>query len=144
MPGKWQPETPFLTVDAVIRTAGGLVLVRRRNEPLGWALPGGFVDIGETVEDAVKREALEETSLEIRDLWLLGVYSAPGRDPRFHTVSVVFGAEADAEPAGGDDAAEAKAFDEDYLPEQIVFDHREIIRDFLVSEADRKFPGVFR
>jgi ADP-ribose pyrophosphatase YjhB (NUDIX family) len=111
----WPPITPYLTVDAVIRTRNGIVLVKRRNPPLGWALPGGFVEVGETVEAAAVREALEETGLIIRDLWLVGVYSLPSRDPRFHTVSVVFGAISDGLPVGGDDAAEALAFSEDAL-----------------------------
>ncbi|MDP8229149.1 MAG: NUDIX hydrolase [Candidatus Electryoneaceae bacterium] len=131
MKHRWTPKTPFLTVDAIIRTEGGIVLVKRKNPPLGWALPGGFVDIGETVEDAVRREALEETNLHINDLWLLGVYSDPDRDPRFHTVSIVFGATADGVPIGGDDAAEAIVFPEDQLPHPIVFDHSQIITDFL-------------
>ena len=134
----WPPRTPLLTVDAVIRNPTGLVLVKRRHPPIGWALPGGFVDVGETVEAAVRREALEETGLEIKDLWLVGVYSDPSRDFRFHTVSVVFGAVADADPHGGDDAAEAAAFPDSDLPEAIVFDHRRIIDDFLRLEKERR------
>ncbi len=137
MLGTWPPQTPKLTVDAVIRTSRGIVLVRRKHEPLGWALPGGFVEIGETVEDAVKREALEETGLQIRDIWLLGVYSDPARDPRFHTVSVVYGAIAGGSPQGGDDAAEAVEFPDDKLPERIVFDHDRIVQDFLDAEKRR-------
>ena len=131
MKDQWPPKTPLLTVDAIIRTEGGIVLIKRKNPPLGWALPGGFVDVGETVENAVRREALEETGLQIRNLWLLGVYSDPNRDPRFHTVSIVFGAVADGMPCGGDDAAEAVAFLDDQLPQPIVFDHSRIIADFL-------------
>jgi 8-oxo-dGTP diphosphatase len=138
MMGTWPPVTPQLTVDAVIRTSRGIVLIERKFEPLGWALPGGFVTVGETVEAAVKREALEETSLAITDLWLVGVYSDPKRDKRFHTVSVVFGASAKGEPDGGDDAAKAQTFKESSLPENIVFDHRQIIEDFLRLERKRK------
>jgi len=137
MLNKWLPITPLLTVDAVIRTPKGVVLIRRRNIPFGWALPGGFVEVGETVENAVKREAFEETGLNIRDIWLVGVYSDPERDPRFHTVSVVFGAYADAQPQGGDDAAEAKEFPEDKLPDPIVFDHYKILQDFFRLESER-------
>ncbi len=132
----WQPKTPYLTVDAVIRTKDGIVLIDRKNEPLGWALPGGFVDPGESVENACKREALEETGLKIEELWLLGVYSDPNRDPRFHTVSVVFGAKAEGEPRGGDDAKTALVFEENNLPGLIAFDHRRIIEDFLRKEKN--------
>ena len=125
-----------MTVDAVIRTPAGIVLIRRKNPPHGWALPGGFVDVGETVEAAVRRESLEETGLEIRDLWLVGVYSEPRRDPRLHTVSIVFGATADRKPVGGDDAAQAAAFPPSRLPSPIVFDHSAIIADFLRLEKE--------
>ncbi len=134
---KWPPVTPYLTVDAVIRTAGGIILVKRKNPPVGWALPGGFVEVGETVEQAVLREAREETGLDITDLWLVGVYSDPSRDARFHTVSVVFGATAVGKPVGGDDAAQAVAFPDDQLPYDIVFDHSKIIQDFLIKEKLR-------
>lgn len=134
MADKWPPDTPKLTVDAVIRTSKGIVLIRRKNKPYGWALPGGFVEIGETVEEAVQREALEETGLHISNLWLLGVYSDPERDPRFHTVSVVYGATATGSPRGADDAVEAVEFPDDGLPEPIVFDHRTIVCDFLEAE----------
>ena len=133
---EWPPKTPLVTVDAVIRTADGIVLVKRKNPPHGWALPGGFVDVGETVEAAAIREAMEETGLNIHDLWLVGVYSDPQRDPRFHTVSIVFGAMADGEPVGMDDACEARVFKENKLPSPIVFDHALIIADFLFREGE--------
>lgn len=133
----WSPRTPYLSVDAVVRTPEGIVLVRRRYPPLGWALPGGFVEIGETVEEAVRREVKEEVGLEITDLWLVGVYSRPGRDPRFHTVSVVFGAQAQGFPEGADDALLAQAFPDSRLPSDITFDHRQIITDFLKAESQR-------
>jgi len=120
-------------VDAVISNGRGIVLIRRKNEPHGWALPGGFVDIGETVEEAVAREALEETGLSITDLRLVGVYSNPNRDPRFHTVSIAFSAHAEGDPIGGDDAAEAVYFSTSNLPKNIVFDHEDIINDHLKS-----------
>jgi len=100
-------------------------------------LPGGFVEVGETVEAAVRREAREETGLAIDDLWLVGVYSDPERDRRFHTVSVVFGAVAHGRPRGGDDAVEAVAFPETELPEPVVFDHSRIIADYLKLEKIR-------
>ncbi len=131
----WTPqETPKLTVDVIIRTDQGIVLVNRKFPPLGWAIPGGFVDVGETVEAAAIREAYEETGLKVQNLTLLGVYSEPKRDPRFHTVSVVYTATAIGVPVGGDDAAEAVAYPDDQLPELIVFDHKQIINDALRIE----------
>lgn len=129
--GRYRIPSP--TVDAVIYHPGrGLVLVRRRNEPVGWALPGGFVEYGETVEHAAAREAKEETGLDVVLTGLLGVYSDPARDARKHTISTVFTAKVDnPEPlCGGDDAAEARFFPLDALPRDIVFDHRKIIDDF--------------
>ena len=136
MTGTWPPVTPLLTVDAVIRTREGIVLIKRKHPPHGWALPGGFVEVGETVEEAAVREAEEETGLKMRDIWLVGVYSAPDRDPRFHTVSVVFGGTASGSPRGADDPKEAVAFCDEELPESIVFDHRAIIDDFLRMEGN--------
>ena len=106
------------------------MLIRRMNEPHGWALPGGFVDEGETVEAAAVREALEETGLTVTLEDLLYVYSDPSRDRRMHTMSVVFTARADGSPLGADDAAEARVFNLDELPSPIVFDHARMIADF--------------
>ena len=133
-------ETPYLTVDVVVRlerAAGpALVLIRRRNPPLGLALPGGFVDRGERVEDAARRELEEETGLRVEELCLLGVYSDPRRDPRFHTVSVVYGACASEEPRAGDDALEVVLAPLDALPlDEMVFDHRQIVEDWLRGGA---------
>jgi len=126
------PRNPFPTVDIIIELAsGGIVLIKRKNPPPGWALPGGFVDYGESVEAAAVREALEETGLEVELTEQFHVYSDPDRDPRHHTMSVVFIAKAAGEPRGGDDAAEARGFDPDELPEPIAFDHRRIINDYL-------------
>jgi 8-oxo-dGTP diphosphatase len=125
----------LLTVDVVIelsdRPIPALVLVRRRHPPAGWALPGGFVEIGESTADAARREALEETGLQVRLRALLGVYSEPGRDSRFHTCSVVYVGEAGGLPIGGDDAAEAAAVDPSKLPQPLAFDHARIIADYL-------------
>lgn len=127
---KEHPRNPYLTVDAIIETPGGIVLIRRKNPPHGWALPGGFVDYGESVEHAAKREALEETGLDVTLVRQFHTYSDPARDPRHHTVSVVFLATATSTPVGGDDAAEARVFAPDNLPEPIVFDHGRILADY--------------
>ena len=125
-----RPQTPLLTVDVIIRLEGGVVLVRRKNPPFGWALPGGFVDIGEPVERAAVREAREETGLDVRLDQLLYVYSDPARDARGHTASVVFTGDAEGVPMGMDDAAEARAFPLDALPSPIAFDHSLILDDY--------------
>jgi 8-oxo-dGTP diphosphatase len=133
------PPGPAPTVDVVIALPGDrVVLVRRRHPPPGWALPGGFVDEGETLEAAAVREAREETGLEVTLTELLYVYSDPRRDPRRHTLSAVFLGRAAGEPAGGDDAAEARAFAWGELPSPIAFDHAAILADarrFLLTGA---------
>ena len=108
-----------------------IVLIRRKNPPHGWALPGGFMDVGETAEAAARREAEEETGLSVTLETLLSVYSDPSRDPRQHTMTVAYIAKAQGEPVGMDDAAEAKIFKLDALPSPIVFDHAQIIADFI-------------
>jgi ADP-ribose pyrophosphatase YjhB (NUDIX family) len=124
------PRNPFPTVDIIIEVEGGIVLIERKNPPHGWAIPGGFVDYGETVEAAAVREAKEETGLDVRLTGLLGVYSDPSRDPRHHTISTVFFASATGQPIADDDAVDAGVFTEDTLPNDIVFDHREILADY--------------
>ena len=119
-----------LTVDCIIRIDNKVVLIKRENPPLGWAIPGGFVDEGETVEDAVRREMKEETNLSLENLKQLHVYSDPARDPRGHTVSVVFTAVGVGEPKAQDDAKEIGLFTEDTLPDDIAFDHRKILTDY--------------
>jgi 8-oxo-dGTP diphosphatase len=123
---------PFVTVDACIDIDGRLVLIRRKFEPLGWALPGGFVDPGEDLATACRREAKEETGLDVELLSQLWTYSDPRRDKRKHTVSTVFAARATGVPNGGDDAADARLFEEGEIPwGELVFDHAEIVRDYL-------------
>ncbi|MEK7238155.1 MAG: NUDIX hydrolase [Nitrospirota bacterium] len=121
---------PFCTVDAIIETEGGIILIKRKNPPFGWAIPGGFVDYGESLEDAVRREAKEETGLDIKLIRQFHTYSEPKRDPRHHTVSTIFIAAAAGKPKAGDDAGEVGIFNKDNLPEDIAFDHRQILEDY--------------
>lgn len=127
-----KPVTPLLAVDcAAFDNRGRVLLVRRAKPPFAGqlALPGGFVDVGETVEDACRRELAEETGAKVRDLALVGVYSAPGRDPRGHTVSVAFATVlAGARPRAGDDAA-AASWVADWREQRLAFDHATIVRD---------------
>jgi len=122
-------RNPFPTVDVVLIRDGRVLLIHRRNPPEGWALPGGFVDYGESAETAAARELLEETGLTATSLKLLGVYSDPRRDPRFHTFGAVYLGEATGEVKAGDDAADARWWPLDKLPEVVAFDHRRIIQD---------------
>jgi ADP-ribose pyrophosphatase YjhB (NUDIX family) len=125
-------RNPVPTVDVIIEVGAKIVLVKRRNPPHGWALPGGFVDYGETLEDAARREAFEETGLRINLMAQFHTYSDPERDPRLHTISTVFLATAEGVPRGGDDALEATAFARECLP-LLVFDHRRILDDYYKS-----------
>ncbi len=133
-------RNPFPTADAIIEVGDRIVLVRRKNPPEGWAIPGGFVEAGESVETAAVREALEETGLEVTLSLLLGVYSDPSRDPRFHTVSTVYVGRAEGSPAGGDDAAEARLFSEEDLPSPLAFDHAKILADYFRFRKTGKRP----
>lgn len=128
----WQVwRNPLPTVDIIIATTTGIVLIQRKNPPLGWALPGGFVDYGESLEDAAVREAREETGLTVRLRQQLHTYSDPRRDARGHTISTVFVAEAfGGTLKAGDDAARAAIFPRDRLPE-LVFDHDQMMADYL-------------
>jgi 8-oxo-dGTP diphosphatase len=134
-------RNPFPTVDVVIpRPDGCVLLVCRRNPPHGWALPGGFIDRGESAERAARREALEETGLSVEIEALLGVYSEPERDPRHHTLTVVYVATETADAAhAGDDAAEVAWFDLDALP-PMAFDHESILADYGSYRATGSLP----
>ncbi len=123
-------RNPLPTVDIIIEYQGGIVLVRRKNPPHGWAIPGGFVDYGETLEDAAAREAMEETGLHVRIVRQFHSYSSPDRDPRFHTISTVFIAAGSGKLLAADDAADAAVFKEQSLPQDIVFDHKTILEDY--------------
>ncbi|HPW17417.1 MAG TPA: NUDIX domain-containing protein [Candidatus Aminicenantes bacterium] len=134
-------RNPIPAVDIIIEVRSGrrrgVVLVERRNPPPGWALPGGFVEYGESLEAAARREAREETSLEVDLLGQLGAYSDPARDPRFHTISTVFVARARGEPRGADDAKRAIVADPRDRARALAFDHRRVLDDYL---ALRKRP----
>ena len=122
-------QNPVPTVDIIIEVDGGIVLIERKNPPHGWAIPGGFVDYGESFETAAVREAKEETGLDVTLVRQFHTYSQPDRDPRQHTASTVFIATATGTPMGGDDALQARIFQQDNLP-KLVFDHQGIIADY--------------
>jgi len=136
-----QLRNPAPTVDIIIELdSGGIVLIRRKNPPPGWALPGGFIDYGESAEEAAVREALEETSLHVQLVELLHVYCDPKRDPRKHTMATVFIAKAQGLPFGADDAAEAAVFDEQTLPSPLAFDHAQILCDYFTYKRTGHRP----
>ena len=134
----WTPKTPYLTTDGIVEIYNdsekflGIVLIQRKNIPIGLALPGGFVDVGESVENAVVREMKEEISLDVIITKLFGVYSEPSRDKRFHTASVVYICKAYGTPVGADDAKEAMVVKlQDLELDKLVFDHGDILQDYL-------------
>lgn len=127
-------QSPRLTVDLIIDTGAGLiVMVERKNEPFGWALPGGFIDPGESAEDAALREAFEETGLDIELVRQFHCYSEPGRDPRGATASVVFLARAKGTPKAGSDAKAVATYHQANLPPDICFDHKQILNDYFLE-----------
>ncbi len=123
-------KNPIPTVDIIIELKGGVVLIKRKNPPDGWALPGGFVDYGETLEYAAAREAKEETGLDIELIRQFHTYSDPRRDPRHHTITTVYVAKAQGTAIAGDDAKETGVFQKEALPDKIAFDHKEILNDY--------------
>lgn len=128
-------QNPLLTVDIIIEIESkGIILIRRKNPPYGWALPGGFVDYGESLEEAAIREAKEETDLDVKLDKQLHTYSDPRRDPRHHSISTVYVAKADGKPEAKDDAAEIGIFDQSNLPDNIAFDHRSILNDYFTQK----------
>jgi ADP-ribose pyrophosphatase YjhB (NUDIX family) len=136
-------KNPLPTVDIIIEIAGrGIVLIERKNPPHGWAIPGGFVDYGESLEQAALREAKEETSLDVTLVEQFHTYSDPRRDPRFHTISTVYIATAEGTPRGEDDAKTAAIFREDSVPAAIVFDHPQILRDYFRYKKTGARPKV--
>ena len=139
------PVTPLLAADIIVELADRpgrpIVLIERRNPPPGWAIPGGFVDVGEEVERAAVREAREEIALDVTLTVLLGVYSDPQRDRRGHTVSVVYVAEARGTPRAQDDAAAVAVFSPGGLPENLAFDHHRILADYLLFRQTGRLPS---
>jgi ADP-ribose pyrophosphatase YjhB (NUDIX family) len=125
-----RPTCPPIAADVIIEIDGRIVLIERKNYPHGWAIPGGFVDVGETVDAAARREMREETGLEVELTEMLGVYSRPDRDPRGHTISVVYVGRAKGIPRADDDAKTAALFSLDALPSPLAFDHAEILTDY--------------
>ncbi len=123
-------KNPFPTVDIIIEYKNGIILIKRKNPPIGWALPGGFVDYGESLEDSAIREAKEETGLNVSLIRQFHTYSDPNRDPRFHTISTVYIAKGEGKLSAGDDAKEAVVFTKNNLPDNIVFDHKKILEDY--------------
>jgi 8-oxo-dGTP diphosphatase len=130
-------KNPFPTVDIIIEIQEGIVLVKRKNPPYGWALPGGFVDYGESLEAAAVREAREETSIEVSNLRLLGCYSDPSRDDRMHTISAVYVADGCGHLQAADDAVHAEVFPLSGLPEHLCFDHSTILIDYAAFKKSR-------
>jgi len=129
-----KPVTPLLAADAIIELTDlpgrPIVLIERKNPPYGWAIPGGFVDVGEIVEQAAVREAQEEVSLDVRLIAQLGIYSDPSRDTRGHTVTAVYVTEAAGSPVAADDAKTCRIFSLDELPEPLAFDHAQVLADY--------------
>lgn len=131
-------QGPFITVDIIIEVKGGIILIERSNPPFGWAIPGGFVDYGETLEHCAKREAKEETNLNIYGLKQMHTYSDPRRDPRFHTVTTVFAGKAKGKPKAGDDAQNIKVVPLDKVRNlKLAFDHNDVLGDYKKFRRNR-------
>lgn len=130
----FRPITPLLAVDAIIelldKPGRPIVLIERKNPPYGWAIPGGFMDVGERIETAAIREAKEEVCLDVTLTALLGMYSDPKRDDRGHTVTAVYVAEAKGQPQAADDAKNLAIFNLDDLPNELAFDHKQVLEDY--------------
>ena len=139
-----RPKCPPVAADVIVEIRDHIVLIERRNSPFGWAIPGGFVDIGETVEETAVREVREEISLEVKLRALLGIYSRPERDPRGQTVSAVYVGRAGGVPKAADDAKSVDLFLPDQPPSPLAFDHADILRDYLHFLDTGKLPSPWR
>jgi 8-oxo-dGTP diphosphatase len=139
-----RPVCPPIVADVIAEIGGRIVLIDRKNIPFGWALPGGFVEFGETVEQAAIREAKEETSLDVELRALLGIYSRPERDPRGQTISVVYIGRGVGTPNAQDDAKGIALFPPDEPPVPLAFDHAAILADYLRFLREGKFPEPWR
>ncbi len=130
-------RNPIPTVDIIIELeSGGVVLIKRKNPPYGWAIPGGFVDYGESLEEGALREAKEETSLDVDLIRQFHTYSDPARDPRHHSITTVYIAKGKGKPEAKDDAVEIGIFTRSNLPEQIAFDHRKILENYFTMKSE--------
>jgi 8-oxo-dGTP diphosphatase len=136
-----RPQCPPIAADVIVEIGDQIVLIDRKNFPLGWAIPGGFVDFGETVEETAIREAREEISLEVELCALLGIYSRPDRDPRGQTIGVVYVGRAIGMPKAADDARAVRLFLPDQLPTTMAFDHAAILSDYLRFLETGKVPA---
>lgn len=139
-----RPDCPPIAADVIIEIDTRILLIERKNFPFGWAIPGGFVEFGETVEQTAVREAREETSLEVELRALLGVYSRPDRDPRGQTVTIVYIGRGVGNPRAADDAQNVELFQPDLLPSTIAFDHREILADYRRFLRTGEYPAPWR
>jgi 8-oxo-dGTP diphosphatase len=139
-----RPQCPPIAADIITEIGDKIVLIERKNFPLGWAIPGGFVDFGETVEQAAMREAREEISLVVEIRALLGVYSRPDRDPRGQTITIVYVARASGEPRAADDAKTVALFDPRTPPSPLAFDHAEILADYVRFLETGELPEPWR
>ncbi len=136
-----RPICPPVAADVIIEIGDQIVLIERKNFPPGWAIPGGFVDLGESVEAAAVREMREETSLDVELTALLGIYSRPGRDPRGDTVSVVYVGRSSGAPRADDDAKAVGLFAPGRLPSPLAFDHAEVLADYVAYRKSGKIPA---
>jgi 8-oxo-dGTP diphosphatase len=139
-----RPVCPPIAADVIAEIGDRIVLIERKNFPFGWAIPGGFVDFGETVEQAAIREAKEETSLDVELRALLGIYSRPDRDPRGQTITVVYVGRGRGEPLAADDAKSLALFDPRHPPSPLAFDHAEILADYVRFLDRGEFPAPWR
>jgi len=139
-----RPITPQITADVIIEMLlvddKPIVLIERKFEPFGWAIPGGFVEVGETIATAARREALEETTLDVELDILLGIYSDPKRDFRGHTACAVFVGNASGKPVAADDAKDIALFDPFNIDVELAFDHRQIVQDY----CDYRRDGILK